>query len=265
METAALSASLRSLSGVVPACASTPLTSTPNQWMPWMPVTAPMVRPSFSSRGALLKIMRLHVGREGMAEGALRQPRRGRQSLGERVFQRHSRAVHEAELVLQPLHAGEHRRPHGAGLETPALLIGPGDEVDGALGLHVGAGDGLQRLEAADDAVGAVEFAAARLAVEVAPCHHRRRIRLPAGAADVEVRDAVGRDLEAEIARPLHHQPAGAPILVRERGAVDPALLGRPDFRHRHLARPEPRLVHRRRSRQRFGLRIHAPTSRRAT
>ena len=39
-----------------------------------------------------------------------------------------------------------------------------------------------------------------------------------------------------------------------ECSAVDTAALGRAKLRHRHLAGPEPRLVHRRRGRERLSL-----------
>jgi hypothetical protein len=43
MRTAAIKASLRMRRGVVPACASSPVTSTRNQRNPWMPETMPIV------------------------------------------------------------------------------------------------------------------------------------------------------------------------------------------------------------------------------
>ena len=111
----------------------------------------------------------------------MRQSRRGCERFGERVFERHPLAIHQTKLILQTHHAGEDGRAHGAGLEASALLVGPRDDIDGPRGLDPGARDGFERLEAADHAIGAVELAAARLAVEVASRHHGRRVRLPAG------------------------------------------------------------------------------------
>ena len=49
--TMSCTASRRSASGVVPACAVSPVSVTVNQRLPWMPVTTPMSRPSASRRG----------------------------------------------------------------------------------------------------------------------------------------------------------------------------------------------------------------------
>ena len=49
--TMSCTASRRKESGAVPACAVSPVSSTTNQRLPWMPVTTPMSRPSASSRG----------------------------------------------------------------------------------------------------------------------------------------------------------------------------------------------------------------------
>ena len=81
--------------------------------------------------------VRLDVGGDREAERAARQLRRGGQGFAQRVMERDARGVGEPEAVLEPHVPGEHRRAHRAGREPPAFLVGPGDHVEGPLGVAI--------------------------------------------------------------------------------------------------------------------------------
>ena len=130
--TMSCTASRRSASGVVPACAVSPVSVTVNQRLPWMPVTTPISRclrlPAAGPARYAPRHRRAARRRAGGAAGRLR-PRDARRAR-RRSARRRDRS-RPAKSSMRARAAPGHAA-HAAGGEAAAFLVGPGHHLDRA-------------------------------------------------------------------------------------------------------------------------------------
>ena len=136
----------------------------------------------------------------------------------------------DRERVLERHPAREHEAAEHVGREPAALLVGEERDRERPLELDARGDHRLDHLEAGEHAERAVEAAAGRDGVDVAPGQHRRVGALGRPRAD-DVADLVDVDAQAEVAHPADDEIATAAIVVGERepratAAVDRADLG---------------------------------------
>ena len=143
------------------------------------------------------------------------------------------------QAFLQREHAAEDAGRHHRRREARALLVGPGRDLDGCVGLVVEVVEGADHFEAREHAIDAVVLATRRLAVDVAAGHHRGQRVVLAGAAGEDVAHRVDADGAAGLFAPLDEEIARRLVHVGEREPADAALLRRPDLCHLHEARPQ--------------------------
>jgi hypothetical protein len=127
--------------------------------------------------------------------------------------------------------------------ETTALLVAPVDQLDRRLGLDPGIVQHPDHLEGREHAVGAVEPAAGRLAVEMAADQHRRPVRIPALPPREDIAEPVDPDVQSRGLAPFDEAVARRLVDLGQREAPDPARGRRADLAHGHQAVPEPLAV----------------------
>ena len=93
-------------------------------------------------------------------------------------------------------------------------------------------------------AVGAVEFAAGRLRVEMAAGHYRREGRVASLPPREDVADAVDPHGAARLLAPADEQPARLAVEVGRGEPAYAAFRCRADLRQLHQARPKPLAVY---------------------
>jgi hypothetical protein len=130
-----------------------------------------------------------------------------------------------------------------AGAKRLPSLVGPDHDLDRRLGLDAVVVQAAHDLERRQHAVGAVELAAGRLAVQVAAGHDRRRLRVAAGPPGEDVAHGVEGDAAAGRLGPAGEEVAAVPVEIGQRQAADPAFGGGADLRHLHQAVPQPLAV----------------------
>ena len=118
------------------------------------------------------------------------------------------------------MHAG----PHHAGREATAFFIGPDHHFHRAAGLDVVLVEAAQDLKPGHHPEAAIELAAGRLGVDVAAGHHRRRVRVGAGATREDVADGIDTDRAALGLAPLNEEVARLAVQLGQCLAVDAAL-----------------------------------------
>ena len=187
--------------------------------------------------------MGLDIGRRRDRFTAPRQVGRGAQRPRKRPAEGNSVGVDRVLEPLQRRRARKHHRAHAARIETAALLVGPGDELDRAPGGGPGVVQRLDRLQPGDHAVDAVEPAPARLAVHVAAGQHRRQIGFRARPADEQIRRLVHGHRITPPPRPVDQQLARRDVFLRQRLPVDAVARDGADLRHLHQPAPKPAAV----------------------
>src|SRR4051795_11534257 len=88
--------------------------------------------------------------------------------------------------------AGEHAGCDHRGRKARALLVGPVDQFDRRVGFVASLNQGTQRFKCAKNAKNAIELAAGRLGVEMAPHRNRRDVVSLARTARVHTAPIVG-------------------------------------------------------------------------
>jgi hypothetical protein len=74
--------------------------------------------------------------------------------------------------------------------------------------------------------------------------HDRRTGIVDAGAPRDDVADLIHPHRQARVAAPGDEQVAGFAVEIGQRDPPDPAIRGRADLRHLHMAVPQPSLIH---------------------
>ena len=165
--------------------------------------------------------MRLDIGVRPAAERAVRQVGLGGELRGQCVGEADAVGIDDIGERVELFEAAPGHAAHAAGGETAALLVGPGDDLDGTARRGAGVVQRGQRLQPGDHAVDAVEAAAVGLGVHVAAGEHGGGVRIGAVAAQPEIAGGVDRDRGADLARPADQQAARLAVELGEAGAVD--------------------------------------------
>ena len=136
--------------------------------------------------------------------------------------------------------AGEHTGSDHRWREAGAFLVGPIDDFDWREGFIAGAMQRAQSLQRGEHAERAVEFAAGRLGVEMAPHGNRRNIGALTGTPREHRAHVVDGDHAAERLR-LRLEPV-APLAVElgQRQPTDAAFRRRADLGGQHQVVPQP-------------------------
>ena len=181
------SASLRADGGVVPACESWPIATASYQTCACAPVTMPICFASRSRIGPCSICSSKYASAGNAAAGsgaAIADP-------VQRRAHRHALQVGQRIGLVERIHAGPHARAHQRVAEPAAFLVGPVHQFQRRLGDDAEVVQPAHHLQPGQHAERAVEFSAARLAVEMAAEQHRQAVRIAAGAAGEHVADRV--------------------------------------------------------------------------
>jgi len=163
---------------------------------------------------------------------------------GQRVADGGAGVVGGGHDALQGQQAGEGHGTHHRRAEARALLVGPADHLDSALGLQTAVVERANHLQAAQHAEDSVIAAAADLSVEMAADGDRRQAGFATRAAGEDVAELVDRDLAAGAARPLDEEVAHRLVLVREGEAAQTDVAEPTDLGRALQAVPQPFGVH---------------------
>ena len=157
----------------------------------------------FQHRGLL--DMRLDIGRDGKAAGALRHVTIAGEDRLHCVRDGDAVGVTYRQHPFECFAAGEDVRAGHARCEARALFVGPGHDLDGAERLLAACHHCLNRLERGENPEHAVELAAGRLRVDMRAGNDGRKCRIAALVAQEEIGDAVRERLEPDRASPGDH------------------------------------------------------------
>lgn len=114
-------------------------------------------------------------------------------------------------------------------MKPNSLLVAPGDDFERAFGRFVLLLERLDDLQRSQHPDNAVEPSAVVLAVDVRTEENRIGVRVGPLATGEDVPHLVNRDVESGRFEPLDEVISRVSVLVRERGAVHAATVGRPD------------------------------------
>src|SRR6185312_7934396 len=148
--------------------------------------------------------------------------------------------VRRRQRLVEPEHPGERPRADHRRRKPRPLLVGPGDDLERRLGLVADIVEAAHDLQRRHHPIGAVEPAPGRLRVEMAPGHHRRQVRVLSRPPREDIADAVDRDRAPGFLAPADEEPPRLGVEIARREPAHAALLGRPDPRELHQARPQP-------------------------
>ena len=157
----------------------------------------------------------------------------------ERIADADTVGIFVLQDIVERVDAGEDAGAHERRHEARALFVGPGGDLERRVRMHAGVVQRADHFQAGHDAVGAIELAAVRLAVEVAAHDDGRRAAVGAFAAGEYVADAVHAHLQPGLAAPAHEELAAFAVLGRERHATHAALGRGADPGELHERRPE--------------------------
>ena len=157
----------------------------------------------------------------------------------------HRHAVHVGQRIglVEREHARPHAGAHQRVAEAAAFLVGPVHQFQRRLGGDAEVVQAADHLQARQHAQRPVEFATARLAVEVAAEQHRQSVGIAAGTAGEHVADRIDTHGEAGGLALGAEAVAAALVHVGERQAAHAALRRGADLRHRHQQVPQPLAV----------------------
>src|SRR4051794_27615162 len=139
--------------------------------------------------------------------------------------------------------AGEHAGCHHRGRKARALLVGPVDHLDRRVSFVAGAHHRAERFQCAKNAKNAIELAAGRLRVEMAPHGDRRDVVPLARTARVHRAHVVNCHGAAERLAARLEPVAHLPVGIGQREPADAAPWRATDLGGLHQLAPEPLAV----------------------
>src|SRR5471032_860325 len=175
---------------------------------------------------------------------------------GQCAVERDSIGVFRLAVALNQCRIDKRARSHGARLEARAFFVGPYHHFERAARADTGVVERGEAFEAREYAIAAIEFAAGRLGIYMATCHHRWKV-FETMPTKKQVSARVGMNRTAERERVFNEKTPRVDIDRRQRGAIHSTVITRAEAGERFYRLEQTRCIDKR-SGLKCVIRVHA-------